>query len=89
VSDPCSDWSHLARLRRRLSEPLHVFERDDRTLGGSRRHPAAAWRLRYFLRVVIGFDQALLGLWAVCLLISAAGVLTLYLTFRKPQQPPG
>jgi len=42
-----------------------------------------------FFAIAIGFEQPFLRLWAVCLLISAVGVLTLYLTFRKPQQPPG
>jgi len=42
-----------------------------------------------FFAIAIGFDHALLGLWAVCLLISAVGVLTLYLTFRKRRQAPG
>jgi len=42
-----------------------------------------------FFAVTFEFDRTFLGLWAVCLLISAVGVITLYLTFRKPRQPPG
>ena len=41
-----------------------------------------------YFAVVLGFHPTFHGLWAVCLLISAVGVMTLYLTFRKPRQPP-
>ena len=34
------------------------------------------------------FDMFNLVIWAICFLISGVGVATLYLTFRKPQQPP-
>ena len=34
------------------------------------------------------FDMFNLVIWAVCFLISGVGVVTLYLTFHKPGQPP-